>query len=198
MAGIELDNNNNPKFENSRPKWVRPICDTIHGEVHTFLVAHVHLLDIVEINVTGYPLEKSHQSENVLFRETSINVSGRFKVHDVDRLCDRRKMIFGSTGKALSEEAIGALSYSLLLIRVNKLEVVEKMYDQKVEKMKLRLVFDYNGIEYDLPITDPIFIYNYQRNPQLTEDVANAYLCLSLAIAHNDLYYKLVPGIILH
>jgi len=198
LAGIELDNNNNPKFENGRPKWVRPICNTIHGEVHTYLVAHVHLLDIVEINVTGYPLEKSHQSENVLFRETSINVLGRFKPHDIEKLCDKRNMIFGSRGKALSEDAIGALPYSLMLVNVDQFEVIEKMYDPKAERMKLRLIFSYKGSEYDLPITDPIFINNYQRNPQLTKDVANAYLCLSLAIAHNDLYYKLVPGIILY
>jgi len=198
LAGIELDNNNNPKLENGRPKWVRPICNTIHGEVHTFLVAHVHLLDIIEVDVTGYPLEKSHQSENVLFRETSINILGRFAAHGLGELCDKRKMIFGNTGKALSEEAIGALSFSLMLISVDRFEVVEKMYAEKAERMKLRLVFTYKGIEYDLPITDPIFIHNYQRDPGFTQGIANAYLCLSLAIPFNDWYYKLVPGIILY
>ena len=197
LAGIELDNSNNPKFENGRPKWVRPICNTIHGEVHTYLVAHVHLLDIVEINVTGYPLEKTHQTENVLFREVSMNVLGRFKAHDLYELCDNRNMIFGNTGKAVSEDDIVALSYSLLLISVDRFEVVEKMYAQKAERMKLRLLFTYKGTEYDLPITDPIFINNYQRDPVFTQGIANAYLCLSLAIPFNDWYYKLVPGIIL-
>jgi len=198
LAGIELDNNNNPKFENGRPKWVRPICNTIHGEVHTYLVAHIHLLDIVELNVTGYPLEKTHQTENVLFRETSINILGRLNVKDVYELCDKRNMIFGNTGKAVSEEAIGALRYSLMLISVDQFHVVEKAYDEKPDRMKLRMLFTYNGNEYDFPITDPIFIHNYQYNSGLAEEVNNAYLCLSLAIPFNDWYHKLVPGIILY
>ena len=167
-------------------------------EVHTYLVAHVHLLDVVEINVTGYPLEKTHQTANILFRKTSINILGRFKNQDVQDLCDKRKLIFGNTGKSVSEEAIGALSYSLMLINVDQFEIFEKAYDEKPERMKLRMLFTYNGSEYDFPITDPIFINNYQRNPEFTLGVTKAYLCLSLAIPFIAWYYKLVPGIILH
>jgi len=67
LAGIELDKNNNPIIANGRLKWVRPICNTPHGEVPTDLVAHIEVLDIIEIEVTGYPDKEDYQSENALF-----------------------------------------------------------------------------------------------------------------------------------
>src|SRR5687767_10046766 len=74
LAGIELDNKNNPKIEIGHPKWIRPICDTPHGEVPTYLVAHLEILDIVQIDIIGYPDERDYQSENVLFDQNSLNV----------------------------------------------------------------------------------------------------------------------------
>ena len=33
IAGIELDANNIPVIIDNRPKWIRPVCNTEHGEV---------------------------------------------------------------------------------------------------------------------------------------------------------------------
>lgn len=196
LAGIELDNNNNPIIENGHPKWMRPICNTPHGEIHTHLVVHLNILDVIEIDVTGYPEVRDYQSENVLFRENSIRVVGTFNPDNLNPLCDDRSVIFGNRGKAVSEEAIGNLSYSLMLINTNQFEVIERTYDDNPDKHQVRLVFSYNAIHYDLPITDPFFIYKYQRNHDIMEDTIGMYLCLSLGVAFNHWYYKLVAGII--
>ena len=196
LAGIELDNNNNPKIENGHPKWIRPICNTTHGEVHTHLVADLKILGIIEIEVTGYPHEKNYQSENVLFRENSIRVIGRFSFTQLNQLCDNRSLIFGNRGKAVSEEAIGNLSYSLMLINTNQFEVIERTYEDNPNRLQTRLVFSYNGNKYDLPVTDPIFLHNYQSSSDAIEDVEDVYLTLSLAIVHNNWHYKLVAAII--
>lgn len=196
LAGIELDNNNNPIIENGHPKWIRPICNTPHGEVHIHLVVHLNILDIIEIDVTGYPEVRDYQSENALFRENSIRVLGRYNSNNLNHLCDNRNLIFGNRGKAVSEEAIGTLSYSLMLINTNQFEVIERTYDDNPNKPQVRLVFTYNGNQYDLPVTDPVFLHNYQSNPDIMEDVNEIYLSLSLAVVHNHWHSKLVAGII--
>lgn len=196
LAGIELDNNNNPKVENGHPKWIRPICNTPHGEVHTHLVVHLKILDIIEIDITGYLGVRDYQSENALFRENSIRVLGRFNTNNLNQLCDNRNFIFGNRGKAVSEEAIGNLSYSLMLINTNQFTVIEKTYEDNPNRPQVRLVFSYNGNQYDLPVTDPVFLHNYQSNPDFLEGINEAYLCLSLGVAWQDWYYKLVAGII--
>lgn len=196
IAGVELDNNNNPKIENGHPKWVRPICKTTHGEVPTHLIAHLNILDIIEIDVTGYPEKSGYQSENVLFRENSIRLVGRFNSNNLNQHCNTRNLIFGNRGKAVSEEAIGDLTYSLMLINTNQFEAIEKIYDDNPNRPQVRLVFSYNRNQYDLPVTDPVFIHNYQSNPDILESVTDVYLSLSLAIVHNNWHSKLVAGII--
>lgn len=55
LAGVALNDSNGPVWSDGRLKWVRPICNTPHGEVHTWLVYHLRPLDIIEMEVTGYP-----------------------------------------------------------------------------------------------------------------------------------------------
>ncbi len=51
IAGIEI-NGNNCILINNKPKWIRPISQsTEHGQVPTYLVSHIKLLDIVEIDI---------------------------------------------------------------------------------------------------------------------------------------------------
>lgn len=195
VAGIELDDNNNPKIENGHPVWIRPICNTPHGEIRTDLVVYLNILDVIEIEATGFPEIKDYQSENVFFRENSIKVVGRFNDNNLNQLCDNRNLIFGNKGKAVSEEAIERLSHSLMFVKTNQFEIIEKIYEDN-PKPKVRLVFSYNGNQYDLPVTDPAFIHKYQTSPVILENVTNLYLCLSVAIVQHHWHSKLVAGII--
>jgi hypothetical protein len=196
LAGIELDNKNNPIIEKGHSKWIRPICNTPHGEVPTKLVANIEVLDIIEIEILGYLKKKDYQSENVFFRENSLRVVGSFKFSQLNQLCDNRLLIFENQGKAVSNKVIKTLSYSLMLIQANQFEVIEKVYDDNPDWPKHRLVFSYKDHQYDLPITDPVFIHDYKMNPDILENVENIYLSLSLAIVHNNWHSKLVAGII--
>ncbi len=191
LAGIELDANNNPRIVNGRPKWIRPICNTPHGEVHTHLVSHINILDIIAVEITNYPETNNYQSENAYFRESSLTVIGNYNRDELDGLCDNRKFIFGNRGKAVPEKAIGNGTFSLMFIKVTTFEVIEK------NKSKFRLVFIFNGNQYDLPITDPVFLRRYQTNQDFLENYNQLYVSLSLAVEWNGWYYKLIAGIIL-
>jgi len=195
LAGVELDNNNHPIITNGRPKWVRPICDTPHGEIPTHFVSHIHLLDIIEIDGTHRPQDIGYQSENIFFDTNSINVRGHYN-NDLHPLCDNRNRIFGNRGKAVSQDDINGLTYSLMLINTNEFEVIEKTYTDKPDRPQVRLLFHFNGNQYDLPITDPIFLHKYQQNPDFMNGINKVFLSLSLGVCWQDWCYKLVAGII--
>jgi hypothetical protein len=197
LAGILLDANCKPIFENEKPKWIRPICNTTHGEIYTNLVSHIKILDIIEIEITNYPKVNNYQSENVYFRENSIRIIGEFQINQLDNLIDNRNLIFGNRGKAVSEEAIVNLTFSLMFVKINQYEVIEKKYEDNPKKSQIRLVFSYNKNKYDLPITDPVFMHNYQKNPSFFEIFNQLYITLPLGVEWQGWFYKLVAGMIL-
>ena len=119
LAGIELDNQNNPVIVNERPKWIRPICNTAHGEVPNDIAEPFKILNIVELEITKNKPE-GFQSENVTFNKNSIRKVGNFNRIQLANLCDNRNLIFGNKGKAVPEEKIGNLNHSLLLVSVTE------------------------------------------------------------------------------
>jgi hypothetical protein len=195
LAGIELDANNIPVLIDGKPKWIRPVCNSEHGEVPNDIAAPFQILNIIEIQVTGKRPE-NHQSENVFFDEKTIRVIGNFKRSELAPLCDNRNLIFGNRGKAVSHDSIVTLNHSLMLADVHQFEVTQKVYHDRPDRPQTRLVFTYNTNRYDFPVTDPVFLHRYHINPDLLEDITQIYLCLSLGVAWEDWYYKLVAGII--
>ncbi len=196
LAGIELDANNNPLIANGHPKWIRPICNTPHNELPTYLVSHIKILDIIEVEIMNYPNINNYQSENAYFNERSLNVIEQYSKNELNKLCDNRNLIFGNRGKAVSSEAIGNMIYSLMFIRINTFEVIVKTYDDSPDKHQIRLVFAYNGNHYDLPVTDPVFLHLYQTNRHIFDNYNELYVSLSLSVEWQCWYYKLVAGII--
>ncbi len=196
LAGIELNTNNDAIIGINGPKWIRPICKTQHGKIYTHWVTHIKLLDIVEIELTGFPAKPSYQSENVFFKDEDLKVIGRFDRRRLHDLCDNHYYIFGNWAKALSTQEILHLDHSLLLLNVCEFKITEKIYPDNPDKKHLRLHFLYNETNYDFPITDPVFIQLYVNNAGILTGIKNLYLCISIGINFNDWYYKLVAGII--
>ena len=196
LAGIQLNNNNEPIIEINGPKWIRPICKTQHGKVYTHWVSHITLLDIVEIELTGFPPKPSYQSENVFFKDEYLKVVGRFDKDILDTLCDNRYYLFGNWGTSLSVDEAALLDHSLVLINVSKFEVIEKNDIENPDKKKIRLQFTHNETQYDFPVTDPVFLNLYRKNSRILSIVKSLYLCVSIGINFNGRHYKLVAGII--
>lgn len=195
LAGIQVDENNLPVLENNRPKWIRPICNTEHGQVPNHLCQHISIRDIVEfdnavVNGDGY------QSENTTFNERSLNVIGTYQ-NNLNNLCDNehKPIIFGNRGAAVPQDTIDRINYSLMLIRLDEFEINEREYEDR-EYPQVRMVFRYNGNRYDLPITDPTFLHRYGNNPEILEEIDNIYLSLSLGVEWQEWYYKLVAAVI--
>jgi hypothetical protein len=197
IAGIELDNENKVVLQNGRPKWIRPVCSTPHSEVPNSIAEPFKLLDIIELEITERRPE-NYQSENVLFKEKSIRKTGVFNKNLLVNYCDNTKYIFSTSYASLSEEVISQLDHSLLLIKLNSFEIIEKPNEQHPDKPKYRFVFTHNNIKYDFPITDPSFLKRYQKSKDFIKEITEVILCLSLGIKFppTERYYKLVAGII--
>lgn len=198
VAGVVLDHRNNPIFlKSGLPKWIRPISDAEHGEIYEGLVSHIHLLDIIEIEVVGY-VGNGYQSENATFQEDSIRVVGTFDPKQLYDLCEERPLLFGNRGKAVHLDKISLLHHSLAMVRVREFDVIEYATEIDPDKKRIRLSFSFKGIPYDFPITDPVFRRNYQNNPTFINDKSELLLTLSVAIPlDEEWYYKLVAGIII-
>jgi hypothetical protein len=196
IAGIELDDNYEPIFDNGNPKWVRPVCDTtLHGEIPTSLVSNVNILDIIEIEALGYQDLDSYQYENVLFDTKSLDIIGQYDKSDLNTLYDTRHFIFGNSKKALSEVEINEQNHSLMFIKVTVFKVYERIYEDTL-KPQIRMKFIYFGMQYDLPVTDPVFLKRYQSNPDFIKAYSHLDMTLSIGIKHEGWYYKLIAAII--
>jgi len=83
-----------------------------------------------------------------------------------------------------------------MLLKTDQFEVIEKNYADN-RKSQVRLVFSYKNNQYDLPVTDPVFLYQYQSNRDFLKQFKEALLTVSLGIEWENWHYKLVAGIIL-
>jgi hypothetical protein len=193
VAGIVLDNNNNPV--DNKNQWIRPVCNTAHNEIPTYLVNNINILDILEIEISSYPNLDNYQSENALFVETTLRIIGKYN-GTLDDLCDSNRLIFGNRGKAIIEEEIAKHNRSLVFVKPTNFEFFQKTYDDNPNP-QTRLRFTYCENQYDLPITDPIFLKKYQSNPNFPNDFSQIYLTISIGVVHNGWHNKLVAGIIL-
>ena len=196
VAGIVLDENNNPVFDKENQKWIRPICNTTHGEIPKHLVAHINVLDIIEIEVLNYPDLNSYQSENALFEEKTLRVIEKYNENCLTVLYSPDRLIFGNRGKAISEDDINRHNHSLMFVQTTVFEAYQKTYDDN-QKSQIRMKFIYYGYQYDLPVTDPVFLEKYKANPGFLNAYNKIDMTLSIGVVHKGWYYKLIAGIIL-
>ncbi len=194
IAGVEIIGNSCTLI-NGKPKWIRPVFQTTeHGQVPAYLVNHINLLDIVEIDITK-EVPDGYQSENVQFETNSIKVIGTFPLKDLSNLCENTtSLIFGNTDKSVSIIDIALQNNSLILINTLNYTINE-VTNPFTGKTRLRIVFNYENNQYNLPITDIAFINNYQLNNK-TFNKSSIFLSLSLGVQLNGMHYKLVAGII--
>ncbi|GHT21223.1 hypothetical protein AGMMS4957_09690 [Bacteroidia bacterium] len=196
LAGVVLDSNNVPIFDNGVIQWIRPISKSFHGKIDAALVENINLLDILEIDVLEYPNLDSYQSENAIFVEDSIQVIGKYDKNSLAAFYDSNNLIFGNKGKAIHPDNIASHKHSLMFIKTTDFEVFQKKYENNPNS-KIRLRFTYKENLYDLPVTDPVFLKKYQTNPDFMKDYNQMDLALSIGVEHEGWYNKLVVGIIL-
>jgi len=196
IAGIEVRKTGGtyyPIKKEGKPRWIRPISKNQSGAVGEDIVGAINLTDIIEIEIEEF-CPNGYQCENVTFKPSSIKKVGNLKISDanLDRLIDMEQHnLFGNRGRAVSDDVIDSVEYSLTLIKVFDFEVIRKDSDGQI-----RIMFEFNHDHYDLPITDIAFLKKYNKNEALLRNVNCLYLTISLGVFHNGWHSKLIAGIL--
>ena len=195
VAGIEVGESSagyKTIFSNSKPKWLRPVSKTEHGEFPAMIAQNIALLDVVEFDLVAN-CPSGYQTENVYFAENSVKKvsSIKFASTNLDKLTCDTNTLFGNRGKAVYEDDVNFIEHSLVFIKVHRYNVFIKP-----ENNQLRMNFDHNSVEYDLPVTDIKFETIYRNNNRILDRIRHLYLTISLAVVHNNWHSKLIAGVI--
>lgn len=200
VAGVEIvfDANGGLKpvyDDDGRPRWIRPIATTTYGEIPNYVAEGIKLLSIVKLyNVVPCP-NKPH-TENVYYSKLE---QCKYDLSNADSLLNylidsTHQSIFRNRGRAVSAEMSTGIDYSLMLIHV---ENAFAYIDGNREKSKNRMSFSYFGSDYDFPITDPIFLEEFKKEPECYANISDVYLTISLGLEFEGWHHKLVAGVII-
>lgn len=89
---------------------------------------------------------------------------------------------------------------SLYLIKPQSLKIIVRVEGQEFDnaKRKVRTEFEYNGLKYVFPVTDPAIEQNYLsgEDNDFTLSAENIYLCVSVGLPLNGYCYKFLASII--
>lgn len=195
-------------FDGSYSRWVRPV--TSHPSQALNLSNQrltngkdCALLDIVEASLLE-PKPHQHQQENWLLDETvPLRKLGLMAPEEVGSLLDTPKNIWGigsSTSTGLNDKVtqidIGLHYNSLNFIEVDKLIIRVQRRSYPPYATFVSGEFSYNGTDYILKITDPVYEQAFKVANFKEYELGMAYLTISLGENFNDNYYKLIAGII--
>lgn len=192
VAGIDVDTG----------EWVRIVSDdeSIYGALTNEDITYkdgtrCQVMDIVSVPyIDNVPT--TLQPENVLIdRKYYIEKQGEATLKDVLEIHPDEKYnyLFGTRYSSVKEEYLEELGvdYSLILVKGSNLTFGWKRNNDG--RLKLKLTFFYNGIEYrDMPVTDPEF-YDIKDGKSFRD----AYIVVSIGTPYKGACYKFVAKIFL-
>ena len=181
--------------------WIRPV--TTRGPVQESYTSGLKLLDVTEIEL-GHAVPVHHQSENYQMIEKPMIKKNEILKSNLQPYFDTPTSIWDTSSSkgrdSLTPEEINksGVNSSLYLIGLDEMRVSieEKEYEGKKRK-KHYGIFDYNGVNYKLSITDPSFNSMHSSLGLIT--VSNPFICLSLGevFKMNGRCYKLIAGVMI-
>ena len=212
IAGKEL-------LSDGRPGgWVRPVSDRGDEAVSSFERQYrdhsePRVLDVIDVPVLE-ERPNSYQSENWLLDPHPARPPVFWsKVHrvildDLSQFTDPAGPLWidgHSSDKGRNDRIplylANALDSSLRLIQVDRLELStskarHKQKVQGVSSYKVQGRFQYDGVEYWLSVTDPIYEQAYGERPNSSYRLEACFLTISLGGPHKGYAYKLIAAII--
>lgn len=178
--------------------WVRLVTndESSHGAVSDEdLVCEdgksVQVLDVIDAPILE-ACNTEIQPENVLLDlDTYIDIVGKMTIEEVLSIhpLEARDNILGNIYSYITEARVGSVGYSLTIVEVDDLEIVQE--ENLDGKIKTKVNFKYNDTQYeDISVTDKDF-YSVENGTQYD----NAILVVSIGTPYNGKYYKFVSAI---
>ena len=182
------------RHDDGRPRWIRPVSMSANGEIPNHLAESFKIFSLVKLTEVEPCPDKAH-SEDVHCSRMEICPFELLPTKSfINQLLDtQHQAVFYYRGKAIPATIIDRLDYSLMLIQP---ENVCAYCDEERENSKYRMKFTYSGSNYDFPITDPVFLEQFKKNPEKHADLNGVYLVLSLGLAFEGFHFKLVATVV--
>jgi hypothetical protein len=183
------------RHDDGRPRWIRPVSMSANGEIPNHLAENFKIFTLVKLTDTVPCPDKAH-TEDVHCSRMEIWTSELSPTKDLlEQLIDsKHQAVFYFKGKAIPTTMIDRLDYSLMLIHP---ENAYAYCDEERENSKYRMKFTYLGSNYDFPITDPVFLDQFKKNPNSYTDLNGVYLVLSLGLEFEGFHFKLVATVVI-
>lgn len=198
VAGFDINNH----------CWVRPVSDAKTGELKVKDIKYSDEMSPKVLDIIRIPIKqqepKSYQPENLIVGDGQWQKIGALDRKVLDSLCSDADTIWDNKNP---DENRVSLKYieeqdwqsSLLLIKVKTLMVrrKDKITDGEI-KERLFAKFTFNGIDYELPVTDPNIEKRFNAKKPGIYPVRSDenYLCISLGEPYMGNCYKLVATIL--
>ncbi len=181
--------------------WLRPVSSPAGAAISTpsTFIGETPLrpLDVIDIEIIRkVPLPS--QGENVLIDDASIahvRTIGESN-HALAKIEDHTPWFMTDGAMTVNPMAYTAIdgAESLALIRVTNL-VAHRSRNTFDGAVRWRASFSYNGLDWDLPLTDDLFTASLGDTSQ---EIGHASLCLSIGEEFRGEHYKLVAGVVPH
>ena len=199
IAGVEVetDESDHWKVVHSAlglPQWIRPIdANTEFGEISQIDAQPIHLLSVVKLTEVE-PCPHDAHAEDVFFLRMEVIGNIQPSYPALSELTDTlHETLFYDSEHAISVARFACGDYSLMLIHARDIHILP---DTTKKRAKFRMVFDYLGQSYNMPLTDPLYLQYLEQNTKITT-LQEAYLTLSLGMEYEGRHHKLVAGVVL-
>lgn len=175
--------------------WIRPVCKTAHEQVPNNIAKNIKIGDIIEFKYDLNYSRNDYQTENrlIINDELKIIENKSLSKLELEKLSKYNyPFIFGDSKRSIEKNKIISINYSLMLVKVTNPVVLVSNYHGN---MKHRLRFRYKNNDYNLPITDDVFILKYLRDESILNNKNEIYLIASIGVEFNSAYWKLIATI---
>ena len=171
------------RHDDGRPRWIRPVSMSANGEIPNHLAESFKIFNLVKLTEVVPCPDKAHSEDMHCTRMENCPFELSPTKDFIGQLVDtKHQAVFYLKGKAIPATMIDRLDYSLMLIHP---ENACAYCDEERENSKYRMKFSYFGSNYDFPITDPVFLEQFKKNPNSYKDLNDIYLVLSLGLEFN-------------
>lgn len=200
IAGIEVVPQSDGNLgivhhDDGRPRWIRPVSMSANGEIPNHLAESFEIFSLVKLTDVEPCPDKAHKEDVHCTRMEICPFELSPTKNFLDQLLDtQHQAIFYFRGKTIPAPIIDRLDYSLMLIHPDN---ACAYCDEERENSKYRMKFTYYGSNYDFPITDPVFLEQFKKNPDSYADLNDVYLVLSLGLEFEGFHYKLVATVVI-
>lgn len=183
-------------------EWVRPVSsgETLTINQIKFKDGSIpKLLDVIR-----FPCKEQAplfcQPENILIEKGIWEKLGRYD-KKIENLCDYPKSLWWNDKPGqdrIEEEFLRKNKIDQSLFFIKLASVIIRRRSRAEYGIKTRAVFSYNGVEYDLGVTDPDIENEYKEKPcgDYRLNTRQIYLCISLGGPFKGYCYKLAAGVI--